>query len=509
MNRSFSMLWPQRPRFVVAKQPELPRIFAELPAATTAKLSPETGSFVQRSLLRERSEAICSAIGSAIGVGAAREGDLPIEQAIEQAINQRPSQSQPRSPIKRSAWSAVCGIGLCGLLGLGACSGPIALAPFPSRPDTVTPGSLLGPFDGLVIDQGTNNPVAGALVVGTWAFESAAGIATPEASYTATTQTGSDGAYQLPRLPGGRYQQGLLRRFSLVVYKAGYFGYRSDLRSDDHSPRHDFAQRKNRVRLDRFVAGESHAKHLVFLGASSPVRRAAQAEIVQASLELTESAPGAALAAIEEQAPPTPAVEPAELTLPMRLLTRADVEEWATQAGGKHTYTLAPLPETTSELTAGSEAVHYKAQDSTESWDAALRSWRSSSGAAAKALFTRLRAQIGAPPLRDGAGKPPALVPPARSATPLVGEVPAAAPPLRDAAGKEHALAPPAAPAPGKAEPLVIDEELRVYDAKLRIYKVVALSRRLGVVLQLTCGADLCKTEDGAVRLLTRVLGRL
>jgi hypothetical protein len=29
------------------------------------------------------------------------------------------------------------------------------------------------------------------------------------------------------------------------------------------------------------------------------------------------------------------------------------------------------------------------------------------------------------------------------------------------------------------------------------------------VVLQLTCGASLCKNEDGAVRLMTRVLGRL
>ena len=127
----------------------------------------------------------------------------------------------------------------------------------------------------------------------------------------------------------------------------------------------------------------------------------------------------------------------------MRLLTRADADEWSTQAGTAHIYTLASLPDNISELTAGSEAVHYKAQDSTESWDAALRIWRTPSGAAAKAAFARLRAGIGTPPLRDAAGTGPALTVPPRSATPLVAEVPAVVTPLRDAAGKEHRSAPP------------------------------------------------------------------
>jgi hypothetical protein len=208
------MLWPQRPRFLVAKPPELPRLFAEFTAATTSKLSPETSPSVQRSVIGERSEAIYSAIGAPIGVWPVQVGDLPIEQAINQPTRQptwQPTRQPTRLPIRRSGWSAVCGVGLWAMLGLAACSGPIALAPFPSRPDTVTPGSLLGPFDGLVIDQGTTNPVAGALVIGTWAFETATGLTTPEASYTETTQTSSDGSYQIPKLPAARYQTGLLR----------------------------------------------------------------------------------------------------------------------------------------------------------------------------------------------------------------------------------------------------------------------------------------------------------
>jgi len=68
---------------------------------------------------------------------------------------------------------------------------------------------------------------------------------------------------------------------------------------------------------------------------------------------------------------------------------------------------------------------------------------------------------------------------------------------------------PPKAAAAAKAGPIVVDDSLQVYDAKLRIYGVVVLSQRLGAVLQLTCGADLCKSEEGAGRLMTRILGRL
>lgn len=403
--------------------------------------------------------------------------------------------------------------GLCGSLALGACAAPIAVAPFPARPDTVIPGNLRGPFDGQVVDQGTGNPIAGALVLGSWAFESAAGLPTPEAAYTESTLTGNDGNYRLPILPASRLQSALLRRFSLIVYKAGYIGYRSDLRSDDHSPRHDFAQRTNRIRLERFAQGESHARHLVFLGASPEVRRVAQAEIVQAALELGEAAAARKnLVAPDDLPPPPPPAEPAELTLPMRLLTRGDVEELAGQSGTGRAYALEPLPATTSELLAGSESVHYKAKDSPETWDAALRIWRTGSGAAAKALFARLRAQIATPPLRDGQGAAPIIpAPAARATTPLLGEVPAAAPVLRDASGNQEP-APPARPTPpaaAKAGPIVVDDSLQVYDAKLRIYGVIVLSQRLGAVLQLTCGADLCKSEEEAVRLTTRILGRL
>lgn len=182
-------------------------------------------------------------------------------------------------------------LGLLSLSALSGCMGPVAKAPFASRLGSGQVGSLLGPFDGQVLDQSTASPITSALIVGTWAFEEPGGIASPESSYSVSVVTGSDGNYVLPSLPAGRQFAGLLRRFTLVVYKAGFVGYRSDLRFDDRSPRHDFVQRGNVVRLDRFPQGESHTKHLVFLGSGAALRGAAQSEIIAASLELQETAP--------------------------------------------------------------------------------------------------------------------------------------------------------------------------------------------------------------------------
>ncbi|MBL8632190.1 MAG: carboxypeptidase regulatory-like domain-containing protein [Myxococcales bacterium] len=181
--------------------------------------------------------------------------------------------------------------GLLSLSALSGCMGPVAKAPFAGRLGSGQVGSLLGPFDGQVLDQSTSSPLTSALVVGTWAFEEPGGLASPESSYSVSVVTGSDGNYSLPSLPAGRQFAGLLRRFTLVVYKAGFVGYRSDLRFDDRSPRHDFVQRGNVVRLERFPQGESHAKHLVFLGSGAALRGAAQSEIIAASLELQETAP--------------------------------------------------------------------------------------------------------------------------------------------------------------------------------------------------------------------------
>lgn len=203
------------------------------------------------------------------------------------------------------------GVTLALFSGLAGCMGPVAKAPYAGRLGSGQAGSLLGPFEGQVLDQSTASPLGSALVVGTWAFQQTGGIAAPESSYTVTAITGGDGAYVLPSLPAGRQFAGLLRRFTLVVYKAGFLGYRSDLRFDDRSPRRDFVQRGNVVRLERFPQDESHVRHLVFLGGGPALRGAAQAEIISASLELQETAPQLAR---EQEAPAAGTLGPAGTT---------------------------------------------------------------------------------------------------------------------------------------------------------------------------------------------------
>ena len=62
---------------------------------------------------------------------------------------------------------------------LAGCGPIVEQAPFAYRPDTMTPGDLLGPFDGIVVDAETDRPIAGALVAGSWAFERGIGLTGP------------------------------------------------------------------------------------------------------------------------------------------------------------------------------------------------------------------------------------------------------------------------------------------------------------------------------------------
>ena len=408
---------------------------------------------------------------------------------------------------------AVFCLGLAGSSLLLGCSGLVAQAPFRLRPDTTYWGNLEGPFEGHVFDQGTTNPVAGAMVIGSWAFESESGPAVPIAAYSVNVLTGSDGSYTLPELPASQTRSALLRRFTLVVYKAGFIGYRSDIRWDDRTPRTDFAQLANVIRLERITPGESRAQHLLFLGGGQPLLRVAQAETIQAALDLAEQSPrlpgDQPIEKIETaKTPVKPAAPP---TLAEQLLAAGDLE--SAGPNGKRDYVGEPLPTSLTGNQPGEySGVHYRAKGEKESFDAALRVFRTSSGSEAEAIWKQLRTQLAAPQLRDAQGGAalPIAVPTERAATPLLPEVPDKPLPLRDGEGGAHTLLSPAPPDPAaKKSKLHIDDAVTVFDAKQRVYGVVLYIRRLGLVMELICGADLCPGEEAAHSLLSRSLSRL
>ena len=254
-------------------------------------------------------------------------------------------------------------------------------APFSARPDTLRPGDLLGPFDGLVVDGETERPLAGAVVEGAWAFERGIGLQGPAAAIEATAETAADGRYRLnvpadlPRGEGVR-----LRRFTLIVYRRGYVAWRSDNSFPMGEPRHDFAQRGNRVRLEKWQSSMSHYRHLVFLGGGPTIRTAAAWEVQPAGLELD-----GALPATGSKRPTEEVRAGASALLDISSLLSEDEVRGVTGYAGK--FDVAKLADrATSDIY---DSRHFKARDKPESYDVGLRVWAVGSEAA-EAQFRKL-----------------------------------------------------------------------------------------------------------------------
>jgi len=314
-----------------------------------------------------------------------------------------PTPIRPRVPAGFRAGSVVLLVMACGPI--------VEQAPFFARPDAVEPGDLLGPFEGVVVDADTDRPIADAVVAGSWAFERGVGLQGPAGAFEVTTESGADGRYRLDAVPSLRSGPSMrLRRFTLIVYKKGYVGWRSDHRWDG-DVRRDFTQRGQRVRLERWKEGDSHARHLAYLGGGAKVRTASAWELQAASLELDGVKPGTASAGKPGEEAPV-SREPQMLDV-SALLTESDVRGVTGFAGVLEVERLADLP--TTEFY---DSRHFKATGLPETWDVALRVWRLGQ-AAADAQFRKLAAELpGAQPtqelgdasLRAGSGQVAALV---------------------------------------------------------------------------------------------------
>jgi hypothetical protein len=264
---------------------------------------------------------------------------------------------------------------------VSSCGPLVENAPFSARPDTLRPGDLLGPFDGLVVDGETERPLAGAAVEGSWAFERGIGLQGPAAALEAATETGADGRYRLsipadlPRGEGIR-----LRRFTLIVYRRGYVAWRSDGSFPTGEPRHDFAQRANRVRLEKWQPSMSHYRHLVFLGGGPAIRTAAAWEVQPAGLELDGAAP-----ATTAKRPTEGARVGSSAALDISPLLSEDEVRGVTGYAGK--FEVGKLADrATSDVY---DSRHFKAVDKPETHDVGLRVWAIGSEAA-EAQFRKL-----------------------------------------------------------------------------------------------------------------------
>ena len=266
----------------------------------------------------------------------------------------------------------------------GGCGPIVEQASFPARPDTLLPGDLLGPFDGMVVDADNDRPVGGATVAASWAFERGLGLTGPFGTREVVLETGADGRYRIPLLrdlPSGASAR--VRRFTLIVYHRGHVGWRSDRRFPGGEPRRDFAQRGNRVRLEKWQRTFLHHQHLVFLGGGEAVRTASAWEVQPASLELESGGRAVGTGGVTEGR-----ATAARLLDATPLLSEDEVRGVTGYAGAFEVGKLADLASTEFY-----DSRHFKATGKPESHDVALRVWRLGS-AGAEAQYRKLLTEL-------------------------------------------------------------------------------------------------------------------
>ncbi|HKE16127.1 MAG TPA: hypothetical protein VKB80_14725 [Kofleriaceae bacterium] len=251
---------------------------------------------------------------------------------------------------------------------LGCGAGQVRPAPFRARPDSVNPGSLLGPFDGKVVDAVGGDPVAGALVYATWSFQSGTGMQAPSGFREAVASTDANGRYKVasfddtdgPRVPRGAR----VSDFYLVIYKRGYVAYRSDRRFDDLGPRMDFAQRQNLVRLEKWRSDYSHVRHLRYVGGGPAIAALTRWEVQEAAAELSGIKAGPRVAA-------DLVVQSGGGLAASQVLSEQDLRSITGFDGNFETGPLNDEPDT--DLYSSQ---HFRALGQPESFDVAVRVWK-------------------------------------------------------------------------------------------------------------------------------------
>jgi hypothetical protein len=321
---------------------------------------------------------------------------------------------------------------------LGCGAGRVRPAPFRVRPDSVDPGSLLGPFDGKVVDGTSGDPVAGALVYATWSLQSGSAMQEPSGYREAVTSTDSSGRYRIAALDDqdgpGVPRGARVSDFYLVVYKRGYVAYRSDRRFDDLGPRLDFAQRQNQVRLDKWRTDHSHVRHLRYVGGGPAIAALTRWETQEAAAELSGIKAGPRVA--------TDLVVSGGGGLPASLVLSEQDLRAITRFDG--TFETGPLNDEPDTDLYSSQ--HFRALGQPESFDVAVRVWKLDQKTA-----------------QERYGE-------------LVGSLPGA-----------------------KEVNEIADRSMRATEQQ--IYGVGFLDEKRGVVVLMTCGQSQCKSSDVLVAL--------
>jgi hypothetical protein len=251
---------------------------------------------------------------------------------------------------------------------------PIVREPnFAGAATRVTDVTLIGPFDGQVIDESTSEPLQGATVVGVWSYDRGDGFIAPYGSEVVEVKTDQAGRYRIPRAKMAVRGAWLrLVAFELVVYKRGYVAYRSDS-TYEGGGRTDFTLRHNKVKLRKWREADSHAAHLLFLAAPPQIEQLSKWERERANVDLYRELGGAVAGA--EPTGPTQAPEQMQLLDALALLTPEEVRR---RTGYTEPFDVKELGDLA--RTHFYHGVHLEAIDRDETFDVAYRVWKAPPG---------------------------------------------------------------------------------------------------------------------------------
>jgi hypothetical protein len=257
---------------------------------------------------------------------------------------------------------------------LVACAPIVRPAPFKGARNQVTDTSLIGPFDGQIVDESTGEPVQDAVVVGVWSYDRGDGFIAPHGSETISVQTDEAGRYRIARAPLHKRGSSLrLVSFHLVVYKRGYASYRSDLLLEGGA-RRDFTGRHNRIELQKWRDRDSHAQHLLFLAPPREVARVATWERTQANLDLYKALGGGGLEGEEQPGPDGPDEQPSKTPQWLDATQVIFPEDVAMRTGYDGEFVVEDLGDF--PRTEFYHGVLFRAADQGEDYDFAFRVWR-------------------------------------------------------------------------------------------------------------------------------------
>ncbi len=300
--------------------------------------------------------------------------------------------SRRRSLPRHLSGLVLWGITALAVLFASACAQQrVRNAPFRVRPDSVKPGNLLGPFDGQVLDAASGEPVAGAIVYASWTIHAGYGMTTPAGHRETLASTGADGRYLIKKLddvPHGGSAR--VVDVVLVVYKRGYVAYRSDRRFEDLGVRHDFAQRQNRITLNRWRADYSHVRHLRYVGTGGPIVSLTQWERSEAAAEMSGSRGLAGPLLATDISVVTP-----HQTMAAELLSEKEVRAIT---GNDTVFESGPIRDDPDSD--GYSSQHFRAVGQPETFDVAVRMWTANPDEAEQ-RFSELVKALPSSELRD------------------------------------------------------------------------------------------------------------